>query len=61
LRGPFPENVVADRGPRTPPGTPPMSPRTPPGPPPGSPTLFAPMTPTELLAHLLPPGTPEEA
>ena len=45
----FPENVVADRGPRTPPGTPPMSPRTPPGPPPGSPTLFAPMTPPELF------------
>ena len=40
---------------------PPMSPRTPPGPPPSTPSdvlFMVPMTPPELLDHLLPPGTP---
>ena len=57
----FPHNVVASRAPGTPVGTPPMTPRTPPGPPPSVPSdvlFMAPMTPPELLDHLLPPGTP---
>ena len=58
----FPHNVVASRAPGTPVGTPPMTPRTPPGPPPSIPSdvlFMAPMTPPELLDHLLPPGRPE--
>ena len=54
--------------PETPPRTPPWrSPRTPPGTPPASPpgmvaaapVTFSPMTPPELLQHLLAPSTPE--
>ena len=65
----FPHNVVANRAPGTPPGPPPGTPLgpppgTPPGPPPGTSSdapRFAPMTPPELLEHLVAPGTPEGA
>ena len=56
----FPDNVIANRVPGSPNVTPPMSPRTPPGPPPETPVVFSPMTPPELLLHLVSPGTPEE-
>ena len=57
----FPHNVVANRAPGIPAGTPPMTPRTPPGPPPSTPSdvlFMVPMTPPELLDHLLPRGKP---
>lgn len=52
----FPVNELAFRTQSSPAGTPLMTPRTPPGPPPSTPSdalAFAPMTPPELLEHLL--------